>query len=160
MYEKYEAIVTLLTAQSVHFTIHEHIPLYTVADAQEHLLFPLERLLKTVAFKVKARGYVLAAVRGPDRIDYRKLAAACRTKRTDVIRLTPEEVTSVFEVKVGSVSPIALKESAEVFFDTRVPTHETVFCGIGRPDRTLEMDLMDLVQITRGQIVPLVHEET
>jgi hypothetical protein len=35
-----------------------------------------------------------------------------------------------------------------------------VFCGIGRPDRTLEIHLMDLVQITRGQLLPLVREET
>ena len=159
VYEKYEAIVALLRTQGVPFTIHEHVPSYTVADAQEHLLFPLERLLKTVAFKVKARGYVLAAVRGPDRIDYRKLAVACGTKRTDVIRLTPEEVAEVFEVEVGSVSPIALQERVEVFFDTQVSTQETVFCGIGRPDRTLEIALMDLVQITRGQILPLIRDE-
>jgi Cys-tRNA(Pro)/Cys-tRNA(Cys) deacylase len=124
------------------------------------LLFPLERLLKTVAFKVKARGYVLAAVRGPDHIDYRKLAAACGTKRTHVLRLTPVEVAEVFEVEVGSVSPIASPERVEVFFDNRVPTQETVFCGIGRPDRTLEIDLMDLVQITHGRTVELRAADT
>jgi Cys-tRNA(Pro)/Cys-tRNA(Cys) deacylase len=163
VYEKYEAIVTFLKGQNVPFTIHEHIPSYTFADAKEYLHFPLERLLKTVAFKIKARGYVLAAVRGPDHIDYRKLAAACGTKRTHVTRLTPEEVTEVFEVEVGSVSPIALperEEGLEVFFDNRVPTQETVFCGIGRPDRTLEIRLMDLAQITRGQIRPLTRDET
>ena len=160
MYEKYEAIVNLLTTQDVPFTVHEHIPSYTFADAKEYLHFPLERLLKTVAFRVKERGYVLAAVRGPDRIDYRKLATACGTNRTHVFRLTPEEVAAVFEVEVGSVSPIALQEGTEVFFDNRVPTQESVFCGIGRPDRTLEIHLRDLVQITRGQILPLIREET
>src|SRR5512146_645908 len=141
----YEAIVTLLTTQEVPFTIHEHAPSYTVADAKERLLFPLERLLKTIAFKVKAGGTILAAVRGPDRIDYRKLAAACRTKRADVVRLTPEEVTEAFGVEVGSVGPISLQEGVVVFFDAHVPTKETVFCGIGRADRTLEIQLMDLV---------------
>ena len=80
-----------------------------------------------------------------------------------MIRLTPEEVAEVFEVEVGSVSPIASPEREarlEVFFDNRVPTHETVFCGIGRPDRTLEIDLMDLVQITRGQTVELRAADT
>ncbi len=160
MYERYEAIVALLTTRRLPFTIHEHIPSYTVADAEAHLLFPLERLLKTIAFKIKARGYILAAVRGPDRIDYRKLAAACGTKRTEVSRLTPEEVLNAFGVEVGSVSPILLQDGVQVFFDTRVPTHETVFCGIGRPDRTLEIQLMDLVQITEGQILPLTSDET
>ena len=160
MYETYEAIITRLTTQSVPFMIHEHRPSYTVADAEEHLLFPLERLPKTIAFKLKAGGYILAAVRGPDRIDYRKLAAACGTKRADVVRLTPEEVVAVFGVEVGSVSPIPLQGGVEVFFDRQVPTHETVFCGIGRADRTLEIQLIELVKITQGHVWPLINDGT
>jgi Cys-tRNA(Pro)/Cys-tRNA(Cys) deacylase len=158
VYEKYEAIVTLLTARGLPFTIHEHIPSYTVADAEAHRLFPLERLLKTIAFKTRSGSYVLAAVRGPDRIDYRKLAAACGTKRTDLFRLTPEEVVEAFGVEVGSVSPVLLQDGVRIFFDVKVPTHETVFCGIGRPDRTLEIRLTDLVQITDGQIQAITND--
>ena len=159
MYETYEAIIQLLTAHGIGFTIHEHIPSYTVADAEAHLFFPLERLLKTIAFRVRSGGYILAAVRGPDRIDYRKLAAACEIKRTDVFRLTPQEVANVFDVEIGSVSPLLMQAGVRILFDTKVPTDETVFCGIGRPDRTLEIQLADLVQITRGQIVPLTGEK-
>jgi Cys-tRNA(Pro)/Cys-tRNA(Cys) deacylase len=148
MYEVYEAIVKLLAVRGFPFTIHEHLPSYTVADAGERLPFPAERLLKTIAFKIKAGGYILAAVRGPDRIDYRKLATASGRKRADVVRLSPEEVIEVFGVEVGSVSPIDLRGGAAVFFDAQVPTQETVFCGLGRADRTLEIHLMDLVQIT------------
>lgn len=158
-YEKYEAIVALLTARGIPFTIHEHIPSHTVADAEERLSFPIERLLKTIAFKTKAGGYILAAVRGPDRIDYRKLASATSTKRTDVMRLTPEEVADVFGVEVGSVSPILLQDGVEIFFDTHVSTTETVFCGIGRPDRTLEIYLMDLLQVTKGRVLPLINDQ-
>jgi Cys-tRNA(Pro)/Cys-tRNA(Cys) deacylase len=158
--EKYEAIITLLTTRGIPFTIHEHAPSYTVADAGERLPFPAERLLKAIAFKIKAGGYILAAVRGPDRIDYRKLAAASGAKRADIVRLTPQEVTDVFGMEVGSVSPIPLRESVAVFFDTQVTTGETVFCGIGRADRTLEIHLMDLVQITEGRIVPLISDES
>ncbi|RPI92011.1 MAG: deacylase [Chloroflexi bacterium] len=159
MYETYEAIIALLTARGVPFTIHEHVPSHTVADAEEHLLFPLERLLKAIAFRIKTGGYVLAAVRGPDRIDYRKLAAAVGTKRADVVRLTPEEVADVFGVEVGSVSPIPLQAGVQVFFDAQAPTQETVFCGIGRADRTLEIQLADLVQITHGHILPLISDK-
>jgi Cys-tRNA(Pro)/Cys-tRNA(Cys) deacylase len=158
VYEIYDSIIQLLTERRVPFTIHEHTPSYTVADAETHLLFPLERLLKTIAFRTRSGGYILAAVRGPDRIDYRRLAAACGMKRTDVFRLSPEEVVLVFGVEVGSVSPILLQDGVRVFFDGGVPTDETVFCGIGRPDRTLEMRLTDLVQVTQGQILPLTSE--
>lgn len=158
-YEIFEAIVRLLTGRGVPFTIHEHIPSHTVADAEERLSFPIERLLKTIAFKIKAGGYILAAVRGPDRIDYRKLAAATGTKQTEVARLTPEEVTAVFGVEVGSVSPILLRDGVEIFFDTQVSTTETVFCGIGRPDRTLEIYLTDLLQVTGGRVLPLISDK-
>jgi Cys-tRNA(Pro)/Cys-tRNA(Cys) deacylase len=160
MYETYEALVKLLTERGIPFTIHEHAPSQTVADAEARLPFPLERLLKAIAFRLKAGGYILAAVRGPDRIDYRKLAAASGTKRADVVRLTPEEVAAVFGVEAGSVSPIPLQAGVKVFFDTRVPTQETLFCGIGRSDRTLEIRLADLVQVTQGQVIPLVSDET
>jgi Cys-tRNA(Pro)/Cys-tRNA(Cys) deacylase len=154
----FESITSFLTTQGIAFTVHEHIPSYTFADATERLPFPAERLLKTVAFKIKTGDYILAAVRGPDRIDYRKLAAASGAKRTDIIRLSPEEVLTVFGVEVGSVSPVALRGDVAVFFDTQVPTQETVFCGVGRADRTLEIHLTDLVQITGGQVLPLVTD--
>jgi Cys-tRNA(Pro)/Cys-tRNA(Cys) deacylase len=160
LYQTYEAIVQLLTARGVPFKIHEHRPSHTVADAEAYLDFPLERLLKTIAFRLRSGSYILAAVRGPDRIDYRKLAAACGTKRTDIFRLTPEEVVQAFNVEVGSVSPVLLQAGVRILFDTNVPTRETVFCGIGRPDRTLEIQLADLVQITQGQIVPLISHGT
>lgn len=134
-------------------------PSYTVADAGACLPFPTERLLKVIAFKKKAGSFILATVRGPDRIDYRKLAVAIGTKRADVLRLTPEEVVDVFGVEVGSVSPIILQGSAKVFFDSEVSTQETVFCGIGRADRTLDIRLGDLVHLTQGTILPLIDSK-
>jgi Cys-tRNA(Pro)/Cys-tRNA(Cys) deacylase len=154
----FEAIIALLTERGVLYTVHEHVPSYTVADAGERLPFPPERLLKAVAFKIKTGGYILAAVRGPDRIDYRRLAAASGAKRADIVRLTPEEVANVFGMEVGSLSPIVLQGEPTVFFDTQVPMSETVFCGIGRADRTLEILLTDLVQITGGKVLPLIND--
>jgi Cys-tRNA(Pro)/Cys-tRNA(Cys) deacylase len=86
----YEATIALLTARGVPFTIHEHVISRTFAEAEAQLPFPLERLLKTVAFKLKAGGWVLAALRGQDRVDYRKLALATGVKRADLAGSVPE----------------------------------------------------------------------
>jgi len=158
MSNAFEAIINILTARDVAYTVHEHVPSYTFADAEERLPFPAERLLKTVAFRIKNGAYLLAAVPGPDRIDYRKLAAASGAKRADIVRLAPEEVKDAFGIEAGSLSPIALQAEPKVFFDTQVPNEETVFCGIGRADRTLEIRLSDLVQITGGQVLPLIQD--
>lgn len=160
MNNTFEAIVNILTTRDVSYKVHEHVPSYTFADAEERLPFPAERLLKTVAFRIKNGAYLLAAVRGSDRLDYRKLAAASGAKRADIVRLTPEEVKDVFGIEAGSLSPIALHGEPKVFFDMQVPNEETVFCGIGRADRTLEIHLADLVQITGGKVLPLVNDST
>jgi Cys-tRNA(Pro)/Cys-tRNA(Cys) deacylase len=74
-------------------------------------------------------------------------------------RLTPEEVTEIFGVEVGAVGPITQQENVQVIFDARVPATETLFCGIGRADRTLEIHLADLVQLTQGRILPLANDQ-
>lgn len=62
-----EQIVARLTSRGVPFTIHEHVVARTVADALERLPFSPDAYLKTVAFRLKAGGWALAALRGADR---------------------------------------------------------------------------------------------
>jgi len=152
----YDTALTLLTNSALPYNLHEHVVSQTVADAREKLNFPLERLLKTIAFKDKAGHYYLVAVRGPDQIDYRKLADATGVKRAELAQIQSAEITEVFGVEVGSVGPLPAQTGAIVFFDSSVTTNETVFCGIGRPDRTLEIQLADLLTLTNGKVAPLV----
>ncbi|SRR5258708_5942116 len=154
----YEKILALLQKHDVAYTIHEHTQSHTFNDAREKLPFPVERLLKTVAFRLKSGGWVLAAVRGEDRIDYRKLAEALDTKRSEIVQLSPDEVKSVLQVEVGSVAPVPTMPNVRVIFDTRASRTETLFTGVGRSDRTLEINLDDLVRVTQGRIAALVQE--
>jgi Cys-tRNA(Pro)/Cys-tRNA(Cys) deacylase len=144
--------VDKLSQSGAHFTIHEHVDSRTFADALEKLSFPQERLLKTVAFRLKSGGVVLVALRGEDRVDYRNLAAAFGVKRDQVNRLTPEEVLQTLGVEAGSVGPLTTIENVQVIIDSNVSRSETLFCGIGRPDRTLEIRLDDLLRVTHGRI--------
>ncbi|NEQ66981.1 MAG: YbaK/EbsC family protein [Symploca sp. SIO1B1] len=156
----YKTVIALLTEQGVPFTIHEHEVARTVADAEARLPFPKDHFLKTVAFKFKHGGWILAAVRGQDRVDYRKLAKAFGVKRSDIVQLSPKEVTEALGVEIGSVSPIPTNDNTHVIFDSNVSSSATVYCGVGRPDRTLEICLANLVQVTHGRILPLVRNPT
>jgi Cys-tRNA(Pro)/Cys-tRNA(Cys) deacylase len=155
----YDEILALLQSSGLTFTLHEHVPSYTFEDAKA-LPFPLERLLKTIAFRRKAGAPVLVALRGQDRVDYRKLAEAMGARRADIVRMSPEEVLEAFGVEVGSVGPIPMRADVPLLFDVLVPAAETVFCGIGRPDRTLEIRLADLAQLTHGRILPISADTT
>lgn len=62
--DAYAKIVNLLVTGGISYTIHEHAPSVTVHDADANLWFPVERLVKTIAFRVKGDGYVLAGLCG------------------------------------------------------------------------------------------------
>lgn len=135
------------------FMLHEHTPLRTVEDAEQTMLFEVARIVKTVAFRNRNDGFVLAALRGIGRVDYARLAALVSVKRRDLAPISPDEVLELLGVEPGCVSPLPLRSNVAVLIDEDVLTiYPTIYCGIGRPDRTLEMTAVDLVRITGGRI--------
>jgi Cys-tRNA(Pro)/Cys-tRNA(Cys) deacylase len=153
-----ERIVARLTAHGVPFTIHEHVAARTVADALERLPFSPDAYLKTVAFRLKAGGWVLAALRGADRVDYRGLAAALGVGRRDLHQMTPDEVAADLTYPLGGVGPVPPNERTRTVFDAlAVEQLDTVYCGAGREDRTLEARIADLVAACDGLVAPIAQ---
>jgi hypothetical protein len=54
--DTFTRIVAQLDASHATYTLHEHAPSVTIQDADANLWFPVERLVKTIAFRVKAGG--------------------------------------------------------------------------------------------------------
>jgi Cys-tRNA(Pro)/Cys-tRNA(Cys) deacylase len=148
----YVFLEEILTTSGVPFVIHAHEAMRTVEDMTRDPLFDLTRIVKTVAFRTRNSGIVLAAVRGNRRVDYPRLASLLGINRRDLAPLSPEEVRENLGVEPGSVSPVSAREDAVVFIDEEALTiRPTLYCGIGRPDRTLEIAPDDLVQISGGR---------
>lgn len=148
----FDRLVEIVERSGLPFGLHEHMPARTMEDATQHLSFDVARIVKTVAFRNRNGGLVLAALRGTGRVDYSRLAALVGVNRRDLAPLSPEEVRELLGVEPGSVSPLPLRECA-VFIDDDVLTIQpTIYCGIGRPDRTLEITAADLVRLTGGRI--------
>ena len=154
----YQELVAMLDESGVDFSIHTHAPSRTVADAEARLLFPVEQIVKTIAFRTRSGAVILAALLGAGRVDYAKLAAILGVNRRDLTALSPEEVRKELGVEPGSVSPLLSREELQVILDRKMAGGETLFCGIGRPDRTLEIAFADLVQLTGGQVADLSRE--
>ncbi len=149
-------IVERLASRGVGFTMHEHVVARTVTDALERLPFSPDAYLKTVAFRLKAGGWVLAALRGADRADYRGLAAALGVGRRDLHQMTPDEVAADLGYPVGGVGPVPTNEHTRTIFDALAAEQlETVYCGAGRPDRTLEVRIADLIAACDGLVAPI-----
>jgi Cys-tRNA(Pro)/Cys-tRNA(Cys) deacylase len=124
----------------------------TVEDMARNPLFDLTRIVKTVAFRTRNNEIVLAAILGNRRVDYPRLAALLGINRRDLSPLSPDEVREFLGVEPGSVSPLSVREDAVLLIDEEALTIlPTLYCGIGRPDRTLEIAPGDLVNISGGR---------
>jgi Cys-tRNA(Pro)/Cys-tRNA(Cys) deacylase len=153
MGSSFSRLLEIVERSGFPFIIHEHAPSRTMGDAAQNLSFDVARIVKTIAFRTRNGGLVLAALRGTGRVDYPRLATLVGVNRRDLAPLSPEEVRELLGVEPGSVSPVQLREDAAVLIDDDVMTiMPTIFCGIGRPDRTLEMTSENLVKLSGGRI--------
>jgi Cys-tRNA(Pro)/Cys-tRNA(Cys) deacylase len=148
----FDGLEDFLARSRVAFVMHTHEAAGTMVQAR-NLSFDLTRIVKTVAFRTRNGKVVLAAIRGSKRVDYAKLAALLDLKRRDLAPLSAQEVRDLLGVEPGGVSPLALREDVAVFIDDDVLTIQpTIFCGCGRPDRTLEIAPTDLVDLAKGRL--------
>lgn len=140
--------------------LHHHAPSITVQDAETNLDFPIERLLKTIAFRVKNGGWVLAGILGYDRVDYRRLGEAVGVNRTQLMPLSPEEVEQELGYIVGGVAPFAPNERTQVILDDAILRQVTIFCGTGRTDQTLEISPAELVKASGAQVASIAKKQS
>jgi Cys-tRNA(Pro)/Cys-tRNA(Cys) deacylase len=151
----YPTVIEMLEQNGAAFHIHEHLPVTTIHEANEKVPHLTRNLIKTVVFRIKNADWVLAAVKGSDRIHYKKLAAAVAVKRTDLRSIAPEEVESGLGFEVGGVGPFPVRKDIRVVFDDTLGDLGTVFCGSGKNTRTVEIKIADLIGLSGGLVYPI-----
>ncbi|MCA9897334.1 MAG: YbaK/EbsC family protein [Anaerolineales bacterium] len=151
--------MSLLQSNNVLYELHEHVPVRTVAEVEEKLPFLLDKMLKTVAFRVKDGRFILAGLRGHDRIDYRQLAAYCGVNRRAVASMSPEAVEAELGFEVGGVGPFSLQPEVLVLLDEQLAEMGTVYCGSGRNTATLAINFADLLRVCGGEMVSLARDD-
>jgi Cys-tRNA(Pro)/Cys-tRNA(Cys) deacylase len=153
----YDQIMGLLDTHSVAYELHDHEPVRTVAEVEAKLPFLLDKMLKTVAFRLKDGRTVLAGLRGHDRIDYRQLAAHFGVNRRAVASMSPEAVEAELGFEVGGVGPFALQPNVFVLLDEHLAELGTVYCGSGKNTVTLAIDFADLLRVNGGELMNLAR---
>lgn len=148
----FHALLALVQKSRLAHALHQHAPTRTIEEARANLTFDVARIVKTIAFTTRDGRLVLAALRGTRRVDYARLAALAGVSRRDLCALSPAQVLERLGVAPGSVSPLcvelAVPESGpalRLFDEEALSIQPTVYCGTGRPDRTLEMAASDLL---------------
>jgi Cys-tRNA(Pro)/Cys-tRNA(Cys) deacylase len=153
-----DRIAAYLTARGVPFRVHAHDPVITEAEAREKLPFPPEQALKAVAFLLTDGRWVLVGMRGVDRADFKKLAAALNVRRGDLRLPAPQQVETELGFRIGGVCPIPLDDRTLVVLDRALLTIGTGFTGMGGPERTLEIAVDDLIAATNATVADVTQD--
>ena len=64
-------------------------------------------------------------------------------------------VKSELGFPIGGVGPFPVRADIRVVFDVGLEQLGTVFCGSGRNTETVEMDIGDLIRLSRGNVFPI-----
>jgi Cys-tRNA(Pro)/Cys-tRNA(Cys) deacylase len=150
--------VDVLTDDGADFTVHEHEPIRSAADIRERTDMPVERSVKTLGFSLGDGRLVLAAIPGPARIKYGRLAEAVGVPRKDLRAADPGTLAAI-GMEPGGVSPICPEASVTVVLDSTVPSMGRIFCGSGRPDRSVEVDTADIVRLAGHLVVADIADD-
>lgn len=152
MFSAYTAFLKKLDENSVWYVLHSHKSVVTISDVEGMQAFPEDRLLKTLVFKIGDARWALAVLLGSQKLSYKGLADVLGIRRSDLVRATPSEVEGVLGAQVGGIAPYSEKNFVEVVFDSGVSSLGTVYCGVGRNDKTLEINASDLIYISNGRM--------
>jgi Cys-tRNA(Pro)/Cys-tRNA(Cys) deacylase len=153
----YEQVLNLLDSSGIAYELHQHEPVRTVAEVEASLPFLLDKMLKTVAFRLKDGRTVLAGLRGHDRIDYRQLAAHFGVNRRAVASMSPEAVEAELGFEVGGVGPFSFHPDVFVLLDAKLAEEGTVYCGSGKNTVTLAIGFANLLRVSGGELTDLAR---
>lgn len=135
----------LLTEAGVEYTAFDHPPIRTLQDIERVLKLPIDRLVKTMAFRIPD-GFLLAALPIGARVSYGALARAAGLPRSAFRQAEPGDLAEL-GMEPGGVSPLTDIPRTMVLFDVTVPDMGNVYCGSGRADRTINVDASDLLRV-------------
>jgi Cys-tRNA(Pro)/Cys-tRNA(Cys) deacylase len=155
----YLNITSILRTENCQHRIHEHQPIVTVAEAVARVPELTENLLKTVVFRKKSGTWVLAALFHNRRVDYKKLAEAVGINRRDLRPVSPADVERALGFEIGGVGPFPISDEIDVVVDDAVTRRDTILCGSGKNTCTVELNVRDLLRVSRAVVAPISRSE-
>jgi len=140
-----------LDATGIRYHTHSHAPLVSFEDAKIILPFDPGAMVKGLVFRTPSEAFAIVALRGADRADYKKIADALGIRRADLRAADPADVAAELGMQLGGIVPLSIN-GALVLIDGSVAELETIFCGSGRNDVTLEISAPDLLRVSAGRV--------
>ena len=153
---KFEQIIELLDGSDIEYELIEHEPAITSADAVRITGWSMESGAKSILFKIDS-GFVLAIVRGPNRVDFKKLRQILGVRKARLA--TPDEVLEVMGVEVGACYPFASIAGVKTIVDKTLAEFEKISFSPGTHTNHIRLAWQDYRALNNPRLVDLHLEE-
>lgn len=141
-------ITQLLDASHTPYRVLPHAePVFTVETAAAQRGVVLEEMVKSILLRDKERRYVMACVRGPDRLDPQAVRAYLPAEWKRLTFASAAEIRSVTGYVQGAVAPLCLPAAVPVIFDEAIAACAKVNISSGDPLAGLELASADLARL-------------
>ncbi len=130
----------------------------TAEDAARAIGCSVGQIVKSLMFLVDGQP-VMALVSGPNRLDDKKLAAACGASKNKIKRADADTVREVTGFAIGGVPPFGHKTRIPVYIDRDFWQYETIWAAAGTPNAVFAVAPENLARVTGGQVLDLKSEK-
>lgn len=147
-------ITELLKSKGISYRILMHTePVYTVEGAAVQRGVILAEMVKSILLRDRRRRYVMACVRGNDRLDPKAVRANLPEGWYRLSFATGEEIQEVTGFQQGAVAPLCLPEGIPVLLDQAIEQNSKVNISSGDPLAGIELATQDLIKLSGARIV-------
>ncbi len=127
----------------------------TAEDAARALGTTAAQIVKSLVFLADGRP-VLALVSGANRVDERKLAAACGAQQ--VVKADAATVRAATGFAIGGVPPVGHSRPLRTFLDRDLLVHPVVYAAAGTPTAVFPISPTDLLRACGAEPTDLRQE--
>ncbi len=146
----FEKVKYLLNEAGVEYELLEHEEVKTSEEAAKVRGTSMSMAPKAMILKKTSGSYVMVCVPADTQLDLSKVEAVVG----EAVKLTPpDEVESVFGIKVGAVPPFGNALGMEMYLDKDFWKKEKVAFNAGRRDRSVIMKAKDLIDIAKPNTI-------
>lgn len=154
--EKPPASIALDEQNIPHQVFKHEKPLLSFEQAAAERNQRPEQIVRSILFQIRPEEFVMVLVAGRDQVDWRKFRQL--VGRSRVRMATEEEVLQVTGYRVGTVSPLGLKNQVRVMIDESVLREEEISLGSGVRQMAIIMKSADLRRVLgNAEIVSLLE---
>jgi Cys-tRNA(Pro)/Cys-tRNA(Cys) deacylase len=152
----FDRLVRILDKSEINYNIIGHCDITNVKDGIKAFKCDSSQVVKTLGFKIDGM-YIFFAIRRDKRLDFKKIAALLNVSRQKISQISVDEPENDLGYKAGGLSPLHIDSSnIAVYFDGNILDIDTVYCGIGLKNKTLEIKSIDLLKISNAVLCDIV----